>query len=101
MGFLKEEWFHLKKNPSPNTKFDVLASIIKKIAKVPQQNNGYDSGIFMLYYIERFISEAPERFTEDKLCMFNESWFKPEDASELRHTIRQRMSELLPADTIN
>lgn len=37
--------------------------------QVPQQKNEYDCGIFMLYYIERFIRLAPERFTRDNLSM--------------------------------
>ncbi|CAN6245884.1 unnamed protein product [Urochloa humidicola] len=72
-GYLVKEWQELK--------------------KVPQQNNAYDCGVFMLYYIERFIREAPERFTIDKLDMFNCSWFKPEDASELRQRIRELLLE--------
>ena len=37
--------------------------------QVPGQNNAYDCGIFMLYYIQRFIIEAPENFTRDRLVM--------------------------------
>ncbi|CAO2174946.1 unnamed protein product [Urochloa humidicola] len=91
--FLIEEWCHLMNNLDPNT------SITKKKVEVPQLTNGFDTGIFMLYYIERFISQAPERFTKDYLCMFSKSWFKPEDAAELRHTLRLSLEEFM-ADTI-
>ncbi|CAN6361762.1 unnamed protein product [Urochloa humidicola] len=96
--YLEEEWQHLKKNPSPDTSVletwgDLPSNIHKQKVQVPQQYNGYDCGIFMLYYIERFIRDAPERFTIDKLEMFNCSWFKPEDASDLRLRIRELLLE--------
>ncbi|CAL5092495.1 unnamed protein product [Urochloa decumbens] len=96
--YLEAEWQHLKKNPSPDTSVsetwgDLPSNIHKQKVQVPQQYNGYDCGIFMLYYIERFIREAPERFTIDKLDMFNCSWFKPEDASDLRWRIRELLLE--------
>ncbi|PAN21657.1 hypothetical protein PAHAL_3G491300 [Panicum hallii] len=97
--YLEEEWQHLKKNPSPETSVseiiweDLPSNIHKEKVQVPQQNNAYDCGIFMLYYIEQFIREAPERFTVDNLDMFNCSWFKPEDASGLRLRIRELLQE--------
>ncbi|CAN6329795.1 unnamed protein product [Urochloa humidicola] len=98
-SYLKAEWQHLKDNPSPDTSVletwgDLPSNIHKQKVKVPQQYNGYDCGIFMLYYIERFIRDAPERFTIDKLEMFNCSWFKPEDASDLRRRIRELLLEV-------
>nr|CAB3466443.1 unnamed protein product [Digitaria exilis] len=97
--YLEEEWRHLKKNPSPDTSVsettweDLPSTIHKAKVQVPQQTNAYDCGIFMLYYIERFIREAPERLTIDKVDMFSCSWFKPEDASELRQRIRDLLLE--------
>ncbi|KAF8692174.1 hypothetical protein HU200_039776 [Digitaria exilis] len=98
-SYLEEEWRHLKKNPSPDTSVsettweDLPSTIHKAKVQVPQQTNAYDCGIFMLYYIERFIREAPERLTIDKVDMFSCSWFKPEDASELRQRIRDLLLE--------
>lgn len=37
--------------------------------QVPQQKNEYDCGLFVLYFIERFIIDAPDRFTNDDLAM--------------------------------
>ncbi|CAN6343733.1 unnamed protein product [Urochloa humidicola] len=96
--YLEKEWQHLKKNPSLETSVletwgDLPSNIHKQKVQVPQQYNGYDCGIFMLYYIERFIRDAPERFTIDKLKMFNCGWFKPEDASDLRLRIRELLLE--------
>nr|GFC48100.1 peptidase C48, SUMO/sentrin/Ubl1 [Tanacetum cinerariifolium] len=54
---------------------------------VPRQRNANDCGLFVLFYIERFLKEAPERLTEKDLSMFNKQWFRPEEASNLRWTI--------------
>ncbi|XP_062203894.1 uncharacterized protein LOC133906121 isoform X3 [Phragmites australis] len=97
--YLEAEWCHLKKNPPPDTSIsesiweDLPRNIHTEKVQVPQQNNAYDCGIFMLYYIERFIREAPERLTRDKLDMFGHSWFNSEDASELRLRIRALLLE--------
>ncbi|TVU11281.1 hypothetical protein EJB05_44856 [Eragrostis curvula] len=93
--FLKEEWSYLNENAS-STEFPlretVWKSLPRKIEKkkieVPQQENDYDCGLFVLYYIQRFIQEAPERFHKKDISMFNKRWFKPEEPSQLRHEIR-------------
>jgi ubiquitin-like-specific protease 1C/D len=84
--------------------------------QVPLQDNEWDCGLFMLYYIERFVQEAPPRW--DSSCLskmvnaskkqfflaihemfitriflslvafqFGRSWFQPTEASQLRDTI--------------
>lgn len=37
--------------------------------QVPRQCNDYDCGLFMLYYIEKFIQQAPESLTKESLGM--------------------------------
>ena len=37
--------------------------------QVPQQKNEYDCGLFVLFYMERFIKQAPERFKKKDLSM--------------------------------
>ena len=37
--------------------------------QVPQQKNEYDCGLFVLYFMERFIEEAPERLRKKDLAM--------------------------------
>uniref|UniRef100_I1R7Q2 Ubiquitin-like protease family profile domain-containing protein n=2 Tax=Oryza glaberrima TaxID=4538 RepID=I1R7Q2_ORYGL len=97
--YLEAEWCHLRKNPPPDISIsetiwdDLPSNIQKEKVQVPQQKNEYDCGIFMLYYIERFIRLAPERFTRDNLSMFSRSWFQPEDASDLRQRIRELLLE--------
>lgn len=36
--------------------------------QVPQQKNDYDCGIFVLYFMERFIEDAPERLKKKDLA---------------------------------
>ncbi|XP_066329055.1 probable ubiquitin-like-specific protease 2A isoform X3 [Miscanthus floridulus] len=90
--YLEKEWRQLS-SILGTTWEDLKSNIHKESVEVPRQNNEYDCGIFMLYYIERFIEEAPERFTIDKLDMFDRSWFKPEEASDLRRRIRELLLE--------
>jgi Ulp1 family protease len=37
--------------------------------QVPQQKNDYDCGLFVLFFMERFIEEAPERLKKKDLDM--------------------------------
>lgn len=37
--------------------------------QVPQQKNEYDCGIFVLYFIKRFLEEAPQRLEKHDLSM--------------------------------
>ena len=43
--------------------------------QVPQQNNEYDCGLFVLYFMERFIEEAPERLRKKDLAMVRQPQF--------------------------
>ncbi|XP_020572614.1 ubiquitin-like-specific protease 1D isoform X2 [Phalaenopsis equestris] len=96
--FLTEEWRYVKQNTSsPHVHTgemisnDLPLKIDKKEIKVPQQTNEYDCGVFVLYFMERFINEAPQRLNKKDLNMFGSKWFQPEDASGLR----KRMQNLL------
>uniref|UniRef100_A0A2P2M8N3 Uncharacterized protein LOC105644585 n=1 Tax=Rhizophora mucronata TaxID=61149 RepID=A0A2P2M8N3_RHIMU len=57
--------------------------------QVPQQKNDYDCGLFVLFFMERFIEEAPERLKKKDLAMFGKQWFRPEEASGLRVKIQK------------
>ncbi|XP_008787948.2 ubiquitin-like-specific protease 1D isoform X2 [Phoenix dactylifera] len=99
--YLKEEWNYINQNAYPP---DVPISeriwkylprrIEKKKINVPQQKNEYDCGLFVLYFMERFIEEAPERLRKKDLAMFGRKWFQPEDASGLRKRIRDLLLEV-------
>ncbi|XP_071688629.1 ubiquitin-like-specific protease 1C [Rutidosis leptorrhynchoides] len=94
-SFLKGEWMYLQNSEDP---FELpIASeiwenldckIIDREIQVPRQRNAYDCGLFVLFYMERFIKEAPERLKEQDLSMFTKQWFNPEEASSLRGKIK-------------
>ncbi|XP_074577057.1 ubiquitin-like-specific protease 1D isoform X3 [Curcuma longa] len=104
--YLKEEWSHMIQNSPPQ---DLPFSdkiwknfsrrVDSKMITVPQQKNEYDCGLFVLYFIEKFIEDAPERFRRKYLhSMFGSKWFKPEEASGLRNRIRGLVLEVFEND---
>ncbi|KAL8534145.1 hypothetical protein ACS0TY_010230 [Phlomoides rotata] len=94
--FLIEEWKFLREDkllPAPpiteNIWENLSRRIVEKVLEVPQQRNDYDCGLFVLYFMQRFLEEVPERLRKSHLEMFGRKWFKPEEASGLRRTIRE------------
>ncbi|XP_043724692.1 ubiquitin-like-specific protease 1D isoform X2 [Telopea speciosissima] len=99
-SFLKEEWKYLSEEvaaPDPSigdrVRRNLRSKICEKIITVPQQRNDYDCGIFVLYFMERFIEEAPARLKKKDLDRFGKQWFKHEEASGLRKRIRDLLNE--------
>ncbi|XP_010242980.1 PREDICTED: ubiquitin-like-specific protease 1D isoform X6 [Nelumbo nucifera] len=99
-NFLRKEWEYLRQEAtSSDLPFadriwqNLPRRIDDKIITVPQQKNDYDCGIFVLFFMERFIKEAPERLRKKDLAMFGKQWFKPEEASGLRERIRKLLLE--------
>ncbi|KAE8023449.1 hypothetical protein FH972_009140 [Carpinus fangiana] len=94
--FLKEEWNYLVQEVTPSD-LPIADHIWKHLPRrinenviaVPQQKNDSDCGLFVLFFMERFIEEAPERLKKKDLAMFGKQWFKPEEASGLRAKIRK------------
>ncbi|KAF4366110.1 hypothetical protein F8388_014828 [Cannabis sativa] len=99
--FLREEWQYLDQQATSSSDFPLEESIWRnlpnkitdKIITVPQQRNDYDCGLFVLFFMERFIEDAPERLKKKDLAMFGKKWFKPEEASGLREKIRKLLIE--------
>ncbi|KAH7428658.1 hypothetical protein KP509_09G010500 [Ceratopteris richardii] len=57
---------------------------ITRRKQVPLQDNEWDCGLFMLYYIQKFVDEIDVKGLDK---MFGREWFKPIEASELRGAI--------------
>ncbi|CAH9071231.1 unnamed protein product [Cuscuta europaea] len=96
--FLVEEWKILKDEgqclPIADNIWNMLPSRIEKEQiEVPQQKNDYDCGPFVLFFIERFIDEVPERLKRKDLVMFGRKWFKPQEASKLRQRLKSLLAE--------
>ncbi|KAG8094380.1 hypothetical protein GUJ93_ZPchr0012g22066 [Zizania palustris] len=99
--FLKEEWKYVKETCSledyhlhESVWKNLPRSIRKKSIEVPQQENDYDCGLFVLYYMKRFIEEAPERLYQKDISKFGKGWFQPEEASALRKELRALLLQL-------
>ena len=59
-SYLSEEWKEQNPGADPGGYFDETLFIS---AKVPQQDNQYDCGIFLLHYVELFLKVAPTSFS--------------------------------------
>ncbi|MCO5563770.1 hypothetical protein L7F22_017418 [Adiantum nelumboides] len=57
---------------------------ITKRKQVPLQDNEWDCGLFMLYYMQKFVTEVDAKGLDN---LFGRDWFKPSEASELRGSI--------------
>ncbi|KAI3780035.1 hypothetical protein L2E82_09890 [Cichorium intybus] len=60
-SYLKEEWKERNQEASEEicSRFDNLRFISLEL---PQQQNSYDCGLFLLHYVELFLKEAPQHF---------------------------------------
>lgn len=94
-SYLKAEWEHLK-HAEVHAEFPIAEKVWKELPfkiqekqiQVPQQENDYDCGLFVLFFMERFIEEAPPRLGRTDLDRFGRKWFRPAEASHLRDSIR-------------
>ncbi|KAK9277162.1 hypothetical protein L1049_006701 [Liquidambar formosana] len=99
-SYIREEWDYLNQEGAPPD-LPIADRIWKHLPRridekkisVPQQKNDYDCGLFVLFFMERFIEEAPERLKKKDLAMFGKQWFKSEEASGLRGKIREILKD--------
>ncbi|CAI0406026.1 unnamed protein product [Linum tenue] len=67
--------------------------------ELPQQENSFDCGLFLLHYLELFLSEAPVNFNLFSINKFSKflsgDWFHPAEASLKRTLIQKLIAELL------
>ncbi|KAI6689227.1 hypothetical protein NL676_026055 [Syzygium grande] len=67
--------------------------------ELPQQENSFDCGLFLLHYLECFLEEAPHTFNPFKISNFSRflstDWFLPVEASLKRTVIQKLIYELL------
>ncbi|VVA94071.1 unnamed protein product [Arabis nemorensis] len=99
--FLKDEWNYLKQDDysldlpvSEKIWRNLPRRISEADIQVPQQKNDFDCGPFVLFFIKRFIEEAPQRLKRKDLGMFDKKWFRPDEASALRIKIRNTLIDL-------
>ncbi|XP_028787339.1 probable ubiquitin-like-specific protease 2A isoform X2 [Neltuma alba] len=63
---------------------------------LPQQENLYDCGLFLLHYMERFLNEAPINFNPFNITKFSDlsKWFPPVEASLKRSQIQKLIYDI-------
>ncbi|OVA10483.1 Peptidase C48 [Macleaya cordata] len=97
-SYLWEEWKERKAEASEDfsKKFFNLRFVPLEL---PQQENSFDCGLFLLHYVERFLEDAPVHFSPFKIekCsnFLNLDWFPPEEASLKRAFIQNLIYELV------
>eukprot|EP01018_Ginkgo_biloba_P015078 Gb_04525 [translate_table: standard] len=110
-SYLWEEWQerHMDDGGSFDIAFERFSNMPFISLEVPQQNNFCDCGLFLLHYVEMFLSEAPAEFNllqlQDSPKFLTKDWFLPDEASllkryrirELIHTLHQEFSGTAPA----
>ncbi|KAG9440707.1 hypothetical protein H6P81_020872 [Aristolochia fimbriata] len=97
-SYLWEEWKerHGESSEAVELKFITLRFVSLEL---PQQENSFDCGLFLLHYVELFLEEAPLDFNPFKITPFSNfltgNWFPSAEASHKRLMIRKLMCEIL------
>ncbi|KAK9271240.1 hypothetical protein L1049_026830 [Liquidambar formosana] len=97
-SYLWEEWKERQNEASEemSSKFFNLRFVPLEL---PQQENSFDCGLFLLHYAELFLEEAPLNFNPFKITKFSNflsvDWFPPAEASLKRALIQRIIYELL------
>ncbi|KAH9557399.1 hypothetical protein CY35_07G083200 [Sphagnum magellanicum] len=94
-NYLLEEWF--ERSHQTNLSMEQTEELFSQLqciyAQVPQQDNLWDCGLFLLHYVELFLKAAPVEFSLSRSQGFpyflTESWFKPSEASGKRADIKR------------
>ncbi|XP_012568674.1 probable ubiquitin-like-specific protease 2A isoform X2 [Cicer arietinum] len=96
-SYLCEEWKERHSNMVDDfsSKFLQLRFISLEL---PQQENLYDCGLFLLHYVERFLEEAPIKFNPFNITKFSDflssNWFPPAEASLKRSYIENLIYDI-------
>ncbi|KAJ7006942.1 ubiquitin-like-specific protease 2B isoform X1 [Populus alba x Populus x berolinensis] len=97
-SYLWEEWKVRQKDTSEDVSSKFLNLRFVPL-ELPQQENSFDCGLFLLHYLELFLVEAPVNFSPFRINEFNKflngDWFPPAEASLKRTLIQRLISELL------
>ncbi|KAJ1416411.1 Ulp1 protease family, C-terminal catalytic domain [Sesbania bispinosa] len=98
-SYLWEEWKERKKDTCGEDLSSRFLNMRFLPVALPQQENSYDCGLFLLQYLELFLAEAPLNFNPFKLTKFsnflNLDWFPPAEAYLKRTLIQKLVFELV------
>ncbi|XP_050210330.1 probable ubiquitin-like-specific protease 2A isoform X2 [Mercurialis annua] len=97
-SYLCEEWKarHSEILEDVSSKFSSLRFVPLEL---PQQENWFDCGLFLLHYVELFLEDGPINISPFKITessnFLNRNWFIPHEASLKRKHIQKLISEIL------
>ncbi|CAA6664099.1 unnamed protein product [Spirodela intermedia] len=99
-SYLCEEWKERYSGSLEDTSLLPNFSNLRFIPlELPQQQNAFDCGFFLLHYVELFLKEAPANFNPFSITKFSNfltaDWFVPDEASHKRFVVRNLIFELL------
>ncbi|KAM3318018.1 hypothetical protein ACQJBY_035640 [Aegilops geniculata] len=97
-SYLWEEW----RERHPESALDISDKFLNLrfvSLELPQQDNSFDCGLFLLHYVERFLMDYPSSFNPMKISVsstfLSDGWFEPAEASLKRSLIRKLIQELV------
>ncbi|GAB2271461.1 hypothetical protein Dimus_006298 [Dionaea muscipula] len=97
-SYLWEEWKERRKETSEDVASKFLNFRFLSL-ELPQQENCYDCGLFLLHYVELFVAEAPVDFDPFKITKYSNfltaDWFLPSEVSLKRAYIQRLIYDLL------
>ncbi|KAL6573243.1 hypothetical protein OROHE_001702 [Orobanche hederae] len=97
-SYLWEEWKERRKETPEGLGPDFRNMKFIPV-ELPQQQNSYDCGLFLLHYVELFLEEVPANFSIYKITssskFLQEDWFPPGEASMKRTRIERLINDLL------
>ncbi|KAK8529781.1 hypothetical protein V6N12_060551 [Hibiscus sabdariffa] len=90
-SYLSEEWKERHREMADGVSSNFLHLQFVQL-ELPQQENSFDCGLFLLHYMELFLLQASTNFFPFKL---NRHWFPPDEASLKRSHIKKLIYEIL------
>ncbi|KAJ1286272.1 hypothetical protein BS78_03G340500 [Paspalum vaginatum] len=97
-SYLWEEW--KERHPeSASDNSDKFLNLRFVSLELPQQDNSFDCGLFLLHYVEQFLTDVPSNFNPLRIDVFSgflsDDWFAPAEASLKRSVVRKLIHELV------
>ncbi|OMO85248.1 Peptidase C48, SUMO/Sentrin/Ubl1 [Corchorus capsularis] len=96
--YLSEEWKERHRDAADDVPSKFLHVQFVPL-ELPQQENSFDCGLFLLHYVELFLLEAPTNFKPSKITgssnFLNRKWFPPNEVSLKRFRIKKLIYEIL------
>ncbi|KAL5705402.1 Ulp1 peptidase [Ranunculus cassubicifolius] len=99
-SYLWEEWKERHPDHEPSDDLSSKFSNLRFVPlELPQQENSFDCGLFLLHYVEQFLEDAPNHFHPSTIIkssnFLNLNWFEPAEASLKRVYIQRLIYHLL------